>query len=78
MVTAKTMDVDKGISMNDKEMKQNSYNEARKAKIIESLNSKDAETICAWADSIFFGSFETPAERVAEVAKSFHKEIIPF
>ena len=66
------------INMNSKEHKQNSYNEARKEKIIASLQALDAETVCANADSIFFESFETPAERWTKTAKSFHDDIVPF
>lgn len=67
----------KGINMIDKIM-QNAYNEAKKKKIIESLQALDAETVCANADSIFFESFETPAERWIKTAKAFHADIVPF
>ena len=64
--------------MNNQELKQNAYNEARKKAIIDSLISVDAEVICAWADSVFFDTFETPVERVEKVAKEFNDNIIPF
>jgi len=68
----------KVINMKDKQVMQNAYNEARKKKVIESLQALDAETVCAYADSIFFETFETPAERWIKDAKEFNNDIIPF
>lgn len=64
--------------MTDKEMKQNAYNEARKAKIIESIKNLNAEDVSLWAEDIFSTSFDTPAQHIISRADAFRKDAIPF
>jgi len=64
--------------MTDSEIKQNAYYEAKKKKVLESLQGENAQDICDWSDSIFFSTFETPSEQVVRVAKEFQKDITPF
>lgn len=59
-------------------IKQNAYNNARKKKIIESIQAVEANDVCAWAESVFFSTFETPAEHIKGEADKFHKDIVPF
>ena len=64
--------------MTESEIKQNAYYEAKKKKIIDSLQAKDAQTLCDWSDSIFFNTFETPSEQVDRLADKFQLDITPF
>lgn len=64
--------------MTESQLKQNAYNNARKKKIIESIKAIEADDLCAWAESVFSSTFETPAEHIKSEADKFHKDIVPF